>query len=92
MSVMKREGEAGEGGGELGRHQGNEVQTCPHPCGCPKIGRLAAHPCGCPKTGRLAPHPCGCSEDREAGWKWSLGASHQPEVLDVAVVWVWPRD
>lgn len=79
MSVMKREGEAGDGGGELGRHQGNEVQTCPHPCGCPKIGRLAAH-------------PCGCSEDREAGWKWSLGASHQPEVLDVAVVWVWPRD
>lgn len=66
MSVMKREGEAGDGGGELGRHQGNEVQTCPHPCGCPK--------------------------DREGGWKWSLGVSCQAEVLEVAMVWVWPRD
>lgn len=44
------------------------------------------------RTGRVAAHLRGCSEDREAGWKWSLGASRQPEVLDVAVVWVWPRD
>lgn len=36
MSVMKSESGAGDGGGELGKHQGNKVWTCPHPCECPK--------------------------------------------------------
>ena len=31
MNVMKKKSEAGDGGGELGMHQGNEVRTYHHP-------------------------------------------------------------